>query len=134
MIDAIAEGGWLGNFRDLGGHSTRSGRRLPRGRLFRSGHLGHASDTDRETLRGLGLRKVFDFRTDSDITIFKRTPPTSDLWVTSGELIFIATGRPTVRDILLPAEVDQPIPAVTAAHKYFGFIKKHRCLPPLSTQ
>ncbi|MBW2498678.1 MAG: tyrosine-protein phosphatase [Deltaproteobacteria bacterium] len=59
----------VANFRDLGGHTTRSGRRLPRGRLFRSGHLGHASDADREILARLGLRKVFDFRTESDIGV-----------------------------------------------------------------
>jgi len=57
----------VANFRDLGGHRTRDGRRLPHGRLFRSGHLGHASDADRAILSTFGLRKVFDFRTLSDI-------------------------------------------------------------------
>ena len=60
-FDAIA------NFRDLGGHRTRDGRRLCSGRLFRSGHLGRASQRDRELLAGLGIRRVFDFRTPRDI-------------------------------------------------------------------
>jgi protein-tyrosine phosphatase len=59
----------IANFRDLGGHRTEDGRLLPRGRLFRSGHLGHASESDRTILASFGLRKVFDFRTASDITL-----------------------------------------------------------------
>ena len=57
----------VANFRDLGGHTTRDGRRVPSGRLFRSGHLGHASEADVAQLAELGLRRVFDFRTESDI-------------------------------------------------------------------
>jgi protein-tyrosine phosphatase len=59
----------VANFRDLGGHTTHDNRRLPSGRLFRSGHLGHASDADREILASFGLRRVFDFRTESDIAV-----------------------------------------------------------------
>lgn len=57
----------IANFRDLGGHTTRDGRRVRMGRLFRSGHLGHSSDEDLARLAELGLRSVFDFRTASDI-------------------------------------------------------------------
>lgn len=59
----------IANFRDLGGHTTRDGRRLARGRLFRSGHLGRASDADVVALADFGLRRVFDFRTASDIEV-----------------------------------------------------------------
>ena len=62
-FDAVA------NFRDLGGHRARDGRRVAAGRLFRSGHLGHASEKDRGRLAELGLRQVFDFRTPRDIEI-----------------------------------------------------------------
>lgn len=55
------------NFRDLGGHTTRDGRRVARGRLLRSGHLGRASEGDVAILARYGLRRVFDFRTPSDI-------------------------------------------------------------------
>jgi protein-tyrosine phosphatase len=57
----------VANFRDLGGHTTRDGRRVRRGRLYRSGHLAHATERDVETLASLGLRRVFDFRTETDI-------------------------------------------------------------------
>lgn len=59
----------VANFRDLGGHTTRDGRRVARGRLLRSGHLGHASETDLAILARYGLRRVFDFRTASDIAL-----------------------------------------------------------------
>ena len=57
----------VANFRDLGGHTTRDGRRVRPGRLYRSGHLAHATDRDVETLASLRLRRVFDFRTETDI-------------------------------------------------------------------
>jgi protein-tyrosine phosphatase len=57
----------VANFRDLGGHTTRDGRRVRHGRLFRSGHLAHCSDADVALLAEIGLRVVFDFRTQADI-------------------------------------------------------------------
>ncbi|MDG2303312.1 MAG: tyrosine-protein phosphatase [Candidatus Binatia bacterium] len=57
----------IANFRDLGGHQTTTGRRLRRGVLFRSGHLGRATDDDVAELQRLGIRRVFDFRTQADI-------------------------------------------------------------------
>jgi protein-tyrosine phosphatase len=50
------------NFRDLGGYPGRAGRAVRWRRIFRSNHLGHVTDADIETLRGLGLRSAFDFR------------------------------------------------------------------------
>ena len=65
------------NFRDLGGHTTADGRRVAQGRLLRSGHLGHASESDIAILSRYGLRRVFDFRTASDIELegADRLPP-----------------------------------------------------------
>ena len=37
------------------------------GKLFRSGHLGHASDQDLKHLEQLDVKRVFDFRTLADI-------------------------------------------------------------------
>ncbi|MEU6311410.1 tyrosine-protein phosphatase [Streptomyces sp. NPDC047014] len=54
------------NFRDVGGLPTSDGRRVTPGRLFRSGHLAHATETDAEFLSSLGLHTVFDFRNDAD--------------------------------------------------------------------
>jgi protein-tyrosine phosphatase len=67
----------IANFRDLGGHTTGDGARVSCGRLFRSGHLAHASDDDVSRLADLGVRRVFDFRTRADIEIEgeDRVPP-----------------------------------------------------------
>ncbi|MFF9350657.1 tyrosine-protein phosphatase [Streptomyces sp. NPDC014734] len=54
------------NFRDVGGLPTADGRRVRHGRLFRSGHLAHATAADTAFLSGLGLHTVFDFRNASD--------------------------------------------------------------------
>ena len=54
------------NFRDVGGLPTTDGRRVRHGRLFRSGHLAHATAEDATFLGGLGLHTVFDFRNSAD--------------------------------------------------------------------
>jgi protein-tyrosine phosphatase len=59
----------VANFRDLAGHTTSDGRRVRPGQLFRSGHLAHATDSDLGQLERLGLCRIFDFRTESDIEI-----------------------------------------------------------------
>jgi protein-tyrosine phosphatase len=59
----------VANFRDLGGHTTRDGRRVRSGQIFRSGHLAHASDADLAELAELGIRTVFDFRSAGDLEI-----------------------------------------------------------------
>lgn len=54
------EGG--SNFRDLGGYRTADGRRVRRGMVFRSAHLGGLTDADRAALGGVGLSTVVDLR------------------------------------------------------------------------
>ena len=54
------------NFRDLGGARTGDGRRVRRGRLFRSGQLGRITANDREAFVSLGIRTVIDLRTEAE--------------------------------------------------------------------
>ncbi|GAA2502251.1 tyrosine-protein phosphatase [Streptomyces gobitricini] len=54
------------NFRDVGGLPTADGRRVRQGRLYRSGHLAHATGEDAAFLAGLGLHTIFDFRNAAD--------------------------------------------------------------------
>ncbi|MGW1885053.1 tyrosine-protein phosphatase [Streptomyces sp. NPDC001970] len=54
------------NFRDVGGLPTVDGRRVQYGRLFRSGHLAHATESDATFLASLGLHTIFDFRNAAD--------------------------------------------------------------------
>ncbi|ANW17218.1 tyrosine-protein phosphatase [Streptomyces clavuligerus] len=57
------------NFRDVGGLPTTDGRRVRHGRLFRSGHLAHATEADAAFLDTLGLHTVFDFRNAADVRL-----------------------------------------------------------------
>ena len=57
------------NLRDVGGLATGDGLRVRRGRLYRSGHLAHATEQDAAYLRSLGLHTVFDLRNDADVAL-----------------------------------------------------------------
>jgi len=50
------------NFRDLGGYRAADGRRVRRGAVFRSAHLGALTDVDRANLGKLGVRTIVDLR------------------------------------------------------------------------
>lgn len=55
------------NFRDLGGYTGQDGRRVRWRRIFRSNHLGQLTADDLAALRPLGLKKVIDFRGETEI-------------------------------------------------------------------
>jgi len=54
------------NTRDLGGYLTQDGRRVRWGLLFRSDRLSDLNDRDVEALASLGLRRVYDLRSDRE--------------------------------------------------------------------
>ena len=55
------------NFRDLGGYESEDGRSVKWGRLYRADALGDLSDSDLETLSGLGIKLVCDFRSAPEV-------------------------------------------------------------------
>lgn len=56
------------NFRDVGGHRANGGY-IRRGLLFRSDQVGTLSSGEGEQLSGLGIRMVYDLRTDAERTM-----------------------------------------------------------------
>jgi protein-tyrosine phosphatase len=50
------------NFRDLGGYQAHDGRTVRWRQIFRSNHLAHLTDDDVTVVRGLGVKRAFDFR------------------------------------------------------------------------
>lgn len=52
----------IDNLRDFGGYGAAGGRRLARGRLYRSGHHHHATDADLQALADLNIVVVVDLR------------------------------------------------------------------------
>ena len=55
------------NFRELGGYETSDGRRVKSGVLFRSGNLSRLTESDKEALKGLGIKHIVDLRDDDEI-------------------------------------------------------------------
>jgi protein-tyrosine phosphatase len=60
----------LHNFRDLGGFATADGRRVRRGRLFRSDSLHHLAPADGPRLAELGIASALDFRAHDELDRF----------------------------------------------------------------
>ena len=66
------------NFRDLGGYAGHDGRRVRWGRVFRADGLGKLSDRDLALLREMNVRRIVDFRTDSEIANSPDRLPAND--------------------------------------------------------
>lgn len=70
------------NLRDIGGHPTREGGRIRTGLVYRSVDLSHLDDRDAAALAVLGVRVVYDLRTDAERAIAPdRLPSGADLIV-----------------------------------------------------
>ncbi|MCU0559190.1 MAG: tyrosine-protein phosphatase [Desulfobacterales bacterium] len=55
------------NLRDLGGYATAAGRHVKWGQVFRSSHLSRLTDRGVEFIRHLGIRRVYDLRTEAEV-------------------------------------------------------------------
>ncbi len=54
------------NFRDAGGHRVPGGGTMRAGLLYRSDHVGQLSAGEAEALAGLGIKVVYDLRTEAE--------------------------------------------------------------------
>lgn len=70
----------LANFRDLGGIKTKEGRYVVWGRFYRSDALNELLTSEFPYIEGLGLKKVFDLRTDAEISKAKDNLPKNVLY------------------------------------------------------
>ena len=57
------------NLRDLGGYSTKDGRKTKWGRFLRSGDMSAMTEDDQEALPTQGIRSVIDLRMAKEIAI-----------------------------------------------------------------
>jgi protein-tyrosine phosphatase len=111
------------NFRDLGGYRTRTGRRTAWGRLFRSDTLS-LSDEDLGLFGKLGIRAVWDFRTDTERRSSPNRLPQDDVRVV--ELPLIRERPDGLLDLEAIADPDQFLRAA-----YLGILKE--AAPSLGT-
>lgn len=54
------------NFRDLGGYPAANGRQVKWGRFFRGGPINGLNEAERTALDQMGIKKVFDYRTQKE--------------------------------------------------------------------
>ncbi len=109
------------NFRDLA-ERVRPTLPLRAGLLFRSDHLGALSDDDARALRGLGLRRVLDFRGERERLSAPCALPEAQVHSLSIE--------PTIVQVLsdLVASGHRPTVAEVVGHMqdtYRGFVRQH---------
>lgn len=104
----------LHNFRDFGGGLTRDGRRVRRGRLFRSDMLSDLSPADCGRLDPLGIGLVCDLRSRSE----RDNHP--DVWPGHGPVMTLslddAESLDTVRPERWQLKLDNPDFDAAAAH------------------
>jgi protein-tyrosine phosphatase len=62
------------NARDIGGWTLKDGTKIPYGRVFRSGKLSGATDSDLEKLHGLGIHTSIDLRSETEVAVGGRDP------------------------------------------------------------
>jgi protein-tyrosine phosphatase len=56
------------NFRETGGYPTMDNRWVRSGLVFRTDHLNELTDADVNTLEAIGIRSVYDFRLNDEVT------------------------------------------------------------------
>jgi protein-tyrosine phosphatase len=109
------------NFRDLGGYRTREGRRLQRGRVFRTGVLSYFTPSDNEQLSQLGVRIICDLRRTEE----REHEPTRWPDANTRHLIWEdGSAPPTIRSVA--ANHSHPY---TAAGMKAAMIDLYRALP-----
>jgi protein-tyrosine phosphatase len=68
------------NLRDLGGYQTIAGQHLKWGHVFRSSNLARLTDKGVGFLRQMGIRRVYDLRTDAEaLRMPNRFPDSADV-------------------------------------------------------
>src|ERR1700722_9727694 len=109
------------NFRDVGGYSTRDGRRTYWGRLYRSDSLADLTPEDLKRLEGLGSKTLIDFRLPLErLAKPNRPPPPAS--IAAIELGFIPSGTLQMLELVKSgaisvAEIEQ---RVTDQYRLFG--------------
>jgi len=97
------------NFRDIGGLPVADGR-VRSGVVFRSNQLATLADIDQQTLKGLGIAHIVDFRTEDELAV--RPPRLASDHLATVHSLGISPGN--------PIKVAQAIEASAMSAEYMG--------------
>ncbi len=115
------------NFRDFGGYGAAGGAVIRRGVLYRSGALGRLTETDIDTLNGLGAWTIVDLRHEGE-RIAAPTPARLSLAAVHSLPMGSGNGAaPVPRPALLTvpdATASQAVEAIKASYR--RFVHEHR--------
>lgn len=110
------------NCRDLGGLRTADGRTTRRGRVFRSDALATLTADDQARLADLGIRAVFDLRTQEERL---RAPNRLPLGPTQHPVGFIPRGNPEMFQAVNAGQLDVAGTRATMLQQYENLILDH---------
>lgn len=124
------------NMRDMGGFETMDGRRVSKGKLFRSGQLNELTEADVRILASLGIKQVVDLRSDAELEEKPSRLPQgvtmhhlSLSWNTTPEdqrrsLDDVMSGEITGRDLLRSAYTEINEGKIQSWTKFFNVLER----------
>jgi len=96
------------NFRDIGGIPTKDGRYVRWGQIFRSDRLSALTEKDLKYLESLGLKTVYDFRSETEVMEDPNILPKIDgLEYINEPIYFDVEDTTQVRERILNGEMSQ---------------------------
>jgi protein-tyrosine phosphatase len=97
------------NLLDLGGYHTVDGREIKQGVLYRSDHLSQISKRDLEKLSALGVKTVYDLRSEEETESFpQRLPEIVPVKVVSLPVFYLGLDpRVMARRIVISGDVEE---------------------------
>jgi protein-tyrosine phosphatase len=128
------------NLRDLGGWPTRDGGRVRAGLLYRSTELDKLAGADMAAFAALGIRSVYDLRTEAERSVQPDRLPPSTEYVVVDVLKDSADAAPAQLSKVLadPKAAEEMLGGgkglalfESAYRETFSLSSARRCLPPV---
>jgi protein-tyrosine phosphatase len=114
----------VSNLRDLGDYATADGRRVRRGRLYRSAALDKLTDADADAFVALGLRTICDFRSPQEREAAPYRPP-SGCRATVHSLAIVSSVAPAMRELMNSGRATPDAYRALLTEGYRSYVRDH---------